>query len=78
MLQRLYSDKKLKQGKGNLVRRHCDGTDPNLIMFINKNTGKAIGQGTPVILSEEKTVPCDCGKVFDDVHYMVIWPHLPV
>lgn len=39
--------------------RRCDGTDPNL----RRRDG------------DEGDRPCDCGAVFDDVKWMVIFPH---
>lgn len=39
--------------------RKCDGTDDTL-------TRK---------LDDGRYVPCDCGKEFDDVNHLVIYPH---
>lgn len=46
--------------------RTCDGTDPNLTR--------------PILEGEESgpwpgSVPCDCGRTFDDVEYNVTYPH---
>lgn len=56
--------------------RTCDGTDPNLVMYVNQHTGQRLEER--VIGSAEVEKPCDCGLVFDDVTTMVIYPHRPV
>lgn len=50
------------------MMRHCDGKDPNLIAYVDPD-GNKLDRGS------EKTIPCDCGCVFDDVDRRVIWPH---
>lgn len=40
--------------------RRCDGQDPNLRRYDEET-----GEGRP----------CVCGKVFDDVWYLTVWPH---
>lgn len=53
------------------MRRRCDGSDPNLV--------RNDPPWDPSKLPGEQTVgpghPCDCGRVFDDVERMVIFPH---
>ncbi len=53
------------------MRRHCDGTDPNLV--------RNDPPWDPSKLPGEQTIgperPCDCGLVFDDVDRFVIYPH---
>lgn len=53
------------------MTRCCDGTDPNLVMIVDKLTGERVAK--PAENTEEK--PCDCGSVFDDVRREVYWPH---
>lgn len=45
--------------------RHCDGTDPNLIMVVEDEEHPTM----------ERRVPCKCGLTFDDVKRMTIFPH---
>lgn len=56
------------------MRRHCDGTDPYLI--------RHDPPWEPGLLPREQERgperPCDCGKTFDDVRYLVVYPHPPV
>jgi hypothetical protein len=54
--------------------RRCDGRDVNLLKeatspggFVDVSKGEA-----------PEYVPCDCGKLFDDVYYSVIFPHRPI
>ena len=50
--------------------RFCDGTDPNLIMYLNFDGDRMTDHprtGRPV--------PCDCGKRFNDINHLVIYPH---
>jgi len=51
--------------------RHCDGSDPNLIMYVDPTTGKRLIKST----KSEVQKPCDCGHRFDDVKYTTIYPH---
>jgi hypothetical protein len=52
------------------VIRHCDGKDRNLIRKAREGEVPTIYGGY---------VPCDCGRVFDDVELTVIGPeHYPV
>jgi hypothetical protein len=55
--------------------RHCDGADPNLIQYVTPD-----GDRTDDVLQQdrERRKPCDCGRVFNDVRYMTIWPHRAV
>jgi hypothetical protein len=46
------------------MRRHCDGTDPNLLRPDDSN---------PVGYR-----PCDCGLIFDDVYRSTVWPHYAI
>lgn len=50
--------------------RHCDGTDPNLIRHLQRDSE------TPQI--NYISVPCDCGMTFDDVKHFVIYPHAEI
>ena len=54
-----------------MMMRRCDGQDPALIR--------------PLVHKDEVTeaeymrcIPCDCGKVFDDVLYQLHYPHNPI
>ena len=42
--------------------RHCDGKDQFLVKMLEDGT----------------TIPCDCGRTFDDINYMVVYPHREV
>lgn len=44
--------------------RHCDGNDPNLTKVVGEEEN-----GRPIY------EPCDCGKTFDDVYHLTIYPH---
>ena len=48
--------------------RKCDGTDPNLVLSPLMDYRE----------DKDKGKPCTCGKVFDDVIFMVVYPHHPV
>lgn len=50
------------------MRRHCDGTDPNLLQPVVDQRA-ALAEGQPGYR------PCACGLRFDDVQRLVIWPH---
>ncbi len=62
------------------MRRHCDGTDPNLtreiqqwqfdqpVMTVATAWQWAANPGHVII-------QCQCGKIFDDVNHMVTYPH---
>jgi hypothetical protein len=54
--------------------RHCDGNDPNLVMYVDEH-GKRVPylEDDSIVTATQK--PCDCGKVFDDVKFMVVHPH---
>lgn len=58
------------------MRRHCDGKDPNLVMYVDPETGKRCGDTAdePQALKQDQQ-PCDCGRVFDDVRRSTIYPH---
>jgi len=70
------------------MQRHCDGKDPNLIMYVATKAmaesaafkGK-VQEGERLLahipMKEEfiERKPCDCGFVFNDVQNLVIWPH---
>lgn len=56
------------------MRRHCNGRDPNLIRYPDADK---LGHN-PARDKPERTVPCNCGKVFDDVYYSTIYPHAPI
>ncbi len=58
------------------MTRTCDGTDPNLLMWIDPKTGLRLESGAPLLRHHSK--PCDCGLVFDDVRRSTIYPHNPV
>lgn len=49
--------------------RTCDGTDPNLIRKIWIKDGLISTNG------HWEDIPCNCGKTFDDVYHVVIYPH---
>jgi hypothetical protein len=49
------------------VIRRCDGTDPNLT--------RDVREGEQQRGPWPGTVPCDCGRVFDDVDRLTIYPH---
>lgn len=57
--------------------RRCDGTDPNLLMYINPKTKERVTGDEPAESGDvtAQAVPCDCGKVFDDTVLTVIYPH---
>lgn len=57
------------------MRRHCDGTDPNLIRHDPPWDPSKLSQDQDCWGNER---PCDCGRVFDDVYNLVIYPHPPV
>jgi len=46
--------------------RYCDGNDPYLRKQVPGDGGEMIW------------VPCDCGRRFDDVKYLTVYPHSPV
>lgn len=55
------------------MRRHCDGTDPNLLRPTEPD-----GSDSPPdwkVRSDQTYRACDCGKLFDDVNTIVIYPH---
>lgn len=52
--------------------RRCTGEDPNLIMYVDKQTGDRIERK---LTSDATMKPCDCGKVFNDELHSVIYPH---
>lgn len=56
--------------------RHCDGTDPNLVMLVDPASGDRVTPQDAVGKLEQR--PCDCGLRFDDARRMVIWPHREV
>lgn len=62
------------RGGGQRMLRRCDGTDPNLV----KNDPPWDPQLPPNAQTPGPARPCDCGKVFDDVDYSVVYPHPPV
>jgi hypothetical protein len=45
--------------------RHCDGTDPNLVKYVDNSPNS----------NNTAKIPCNCGLTFDDTHRMVIYPH---
>lgn len=58
------------------MRRRCDGNDPNLLMYLRgvEGTGERVSTvGAAGVAA--KAMPCDCGRVFDDVYRSVVWPH---
>jgi hypothetical protein len=55
------------------MRRHCDGTDPNLKQYLRPD-----GEPAEHPVDRETVKACDCGMVFDDVKFMTIWPHRAV
>jgi hypothetical protein len=50
------------------VHRHCDGTDPYLLRELRP--GEQPSESTFLGMT-----PCDCGRTFDDVQRMTIYPH---
>lgn len=62
--------------------RRCDGTDPTLVRAVEHDVReRAAGDCWTAGNAWTRChcyQPCACGRVFDDVDRMVIWPHLPV
>lgn len=61
------------------MRRHCDGKDPNLVMYVDQETNVRCGDNVnePQAVSAIQK-PCDCGRVFDDVRRSTVYPHEPI
>jgi hypothetical protein len=61
------------------MKRHCDGQDQNLIMYVDPETGERDGDVTEHPRVAKNIVPiqkpCDCGRVFDDVYRSTVYPH---
>lgn len=53
------------------MTRHCDGTDENLLMFVDPTTGERVDRKSNGDIAK----PCDCGRVFDDAHRLTFYPH---
>lgn len=49
--------------------RHCDGNDPNLLRDDWSEGQDEMGY------AKAGYKPCDCGKMFDDVNHLTIFPH---
>lgn len=64
--------------------RRCDGNDPNLIAYPHENNVTDCPTPSPTHLGGGRQlcgcrfVPCTCGRVFDDVQRMTVYPHHPV
>lgn len=56
--------------------RHCDGTDPNLVMLWDSKRGERVDPREAHGMLRQRR--CDCGLTFDDVARMVVWPHMEV
>lgn len=50
--------------------RRCDGTDPNLTRPLRPGENYDAGR-----CPWPNAAPCDCGKVFDDVERLTVYPH---
>ncbi len=57
------------------MRRHCDGKDPNLIMYLHEKTGAITDSDQHLLEPRTIPYPCTCGLVFDDVYRSTIYPH---
>ena len=62
------------------MRRHCNGQDPNLVVYVDARTGiRLAATDMPVAFDITKVIetvkPCDCGRVFDDVYRSTVYPH---
>lgn len=59
------------------MTRRCDGTDVNLVMFIDPATGARVDltHRDPDSGLPRTDKACDCGLVFDDVTRSTIYPH---
>lgn len=67
------------------MRRHCDGTDPNLTRDLAQAEPGELKAGMSFVLSPWDAgtaggvvVNCNCGLVFDDAERRVVYPHEPV
>lgn len=58
------------------MRRHCNGTDLHLWMFVD-SVGNKVDE-TKRDQSHEEPIPCNCGLVFDDAQRSTIYPHLKI
>jgi hypothetical protein len=50
--------------------RYCDGTDPNLTRDVREDEES---EG-----SWPDSVPCNCGRKFDDIYHSTIYPHVRI
>lgn len=63
--------------------RRCDGTDNNLTRWVPDDDYNPATMTPSVIWdrpgqSPGRVIRCACGRAFDDMDRLTIWPHQPV
>lgn len=59
------------------MMRRCNGSDPFLSMFIDSESHQPLtgSDMRGMVAGDYVTIPCACGRMFDDVLRMTVWPH---